>query len=233
LRRLFTEILLPVQIDRLIRSRRRTISLIVERDGSITVRAPLRTPETHIQTFVESKAKWVTRKRAQQRARVVHAKQYIDGERFLYLGKTYPLKIIKSQRPLLTLNGVFRLSRTALPKAEATFTRWYKAQARQVIEERVARYAALHGYKYGHIRISSARRRWGSCSARGDLSFTFRLVMAQLEVVDYVVVHELVHLKTKNHSKAFWAGVAQIMPDYKQHVRWLKANGDYLTLDSK
>jgi predicted metal-dependent hydrolase len=227
------EIILPVHIDRLVRSRRRTLSLIVERDGSITVRAPLRTPETHIRAFVEGKAGWVRRKQAQLRARAVPAKRYVEGEIFLFLGQAYPLKIVKTQRPALTLNSAFRLSRTALPKAEATFTSWYKAQASQVIGERTAHYVATHGFKVERIRISSARTRWGSCSAKGSLSFTWRLVMAPLEVIDYVVVHELVHLKIKNHSTAFWAGVAGLMPDYKKHVCWLKVNGGTLTLDAR
>jgi predicted metal-dependent hydrolase len=223
----------PISIDRLIRSRRRSLALVVEHDGSLTVRAPQRTPESQIRAFVESKAAWVARKQAEARASYVPPKQYREGEQFLYLGQTYPLTIVRTQRPALTLDGSLRLSRSALPKAEATFTRWYRAKAVEVIGARVAHYANLYGFQYGRIRISSARTRWGSCSAQGTLSFTWRLVMAPLEVIDYVVVHELVHLKHRNHSRQFWGGVAAIIPTYKEHVRWLKINGRLLTLDPK
>ncbi len=91
--------------------------------------------------------------------------------------------------------------------------------------------ARHYGYPLPQCRISSARTRWGSCSPAGTLSFTWRLVMAPLEVIDYVVVHELVHLRVKNHSKAFWAAVGEIMPGYKRCVAWLRKQGQFLTLD--
>jgi predicted metal-dependent hydrolase len=89
----------------------------------------------------------------------------------------------------------------------------------------------MNGFAWKQIRISSARTRWGSCSTTGNLSFTWRLVLAPLEVIDYVVIHELVHTTIKNHSPAFWHRVAEIMPGYKQQVTWLKRNGRFLSLD--
>ncbi len=122
------------------------------------------------------------------------SKHYTEGETFLYLGQSYPLAIVTRQRPALSFNGTtFRLAKSALPKAEQVFTRWYKEQATLLLFERVLTIAGKHGFEYQKIRISSARTRWGSCSSRGTLSFTYRLVMAPLEVVDYVVLHELVH----------------------------------------
>jgi predicted metal-dependent hydrolase len=91
-------------------------------------------------------------------------------------------------------------------------------------------YAAQYGLRYEKIRITSAQTRWGSCSPKGTLSFTWRLVMAPLEVIDYVVIHELAHLRVKNHSKTFWAEVESMLPDYTRHVAWLRKNGKFLTL---
>jgi predicted metal-dependent hydrolase len=91
---------------------------------------------------------------------------------------------------------------------------WYR-QTRQVIGTRLTWYAHEHGFLYKKIRIGAARTRWGSCSTTGTLSFTWRLLMAPPEMIDYVVVHELVHIRTKNHSPAFWEALAAIMPDYK------------------
>jgi len=128
------------------------------------------------------------------------------------------------------MDGFFKLTEAAQPNAESVFTAWYRKQARNVLTERVEFFARKHGFKIGKIRVSSARTRWGSCSSKDTLSFTWRLVMAPLEVIDYVVVHELCHLKEMNHSKAFWTRVERILPDYKVHRKWLKENGVKLSL---
>ena len=110
-------------------------------------------------------------------------------------------------------------------KAQALFTAWYRRQARQVMEERVALLARACGFSYRQVKITSAKTRWGSCSGRGTLSFPWRLVMAPLAAIDYVVVHELVHTVVKGHGPDFWGRVQALMPDYQQKVRWLKENG--------
>ena len=122
---------MPIAIDKLVRSRRKTIALIVERDGRLTVRAPLRMAEARIHEFVESHADWIAKNQAKvQAAAPPPQKQYADGETFLYLGKSYPLRIVPPQRPALKFDGcTFRLAKSARPKAEQAFIRWYKAQA--------------------------------------------------------------------------------------------------------
>jgi predicted metal-dependent hydrolase len=226
---------MSVQIDEFIRARRRTISIQVQPDGKVVVRAPLRAAEKLIRAFVESKAGWITRKKAEAASRApVAVRQFRDGEPFPLLGREVPLRVADGKRATLSLtDGEFIISAGALPKAAQFFEKWYKAYALKVLTERVKLYAARHGFAPGRIRITSARTRWGSCSSRGTLSFTWRLVMAPLEVLDYVVVHELVHLKVKNHSKAFWDAVAALMPDYKDRMAWLKSNQHWMTLGSK
>jgi predicted metal-dependent hydrolase len=226
---------MPIPIDQLIHSRRKTVALIIQRDGTLTVRAPLRMSAVHIQEFVQSHAEWIREKQAQAKASPpAPQKHFVDGETFLYLGKEYPLTIVAHQRPTLTFNGdKFQLAIATLPKAQQAFIHWYKDQARTVISERVAFHATQNKFIYQKIRISSARTRWGSCSTNGTLSFTWRLVLAPLEIVDYVVIHELVHTRVKNHSKTFWQRVGEILPEYKKHIRWLKQNGRHLTLQEK
>jgi predicted metal-dependent hydrolase len=147
------------------------------------------------------------------------------------MGKEYPLALVSSQRPALTFSaGRFRLAKSALSKARPAFIRWYRLQARSVVSARVELLAKQHKFSWKKIRISSARTRWGSCSSTGTLSFTWRLVMAPPDVIDYVVVHELVHTQVRNHSSKFWRRVAEIMPAYKDKVSWLKKNGRFLTL---
>ncbi len=217
-------------IQRLIRSRRRSLALIVERDGSLTVRAPLHLKQAEIERFVRDKSDWIARKQAQlaRHPQVTH--HYQEGETFLYLGAAYPLQLVARFKEGLRFEGGFKLDSARQAEGEPLFTGWYRRQARKHIQARVAHYAGLHGFKPGKVRISSARTRWGSCSTKGTLSFTWRLVMAPEAVVDYVVVHELCHLKHLNHSKAFWAQVARILPDFKAQRAWLKTHGEQLQL---
>jgi predicted metal-dependent hydrolase len=221
---------MSIPIDKLVRTRRRTIALIVQQDGSLTVRAPLRMAEAEIRKFVETHADWIAKNQAKLRAAPPpQKKKYQADEKFLYLGKSYPLALVPPQRPALKFDGVsFRLGKSAAAKGEQAFVRWYKARALEVLTERVKTLAAKYNFSYQKIRISSARTRWGSCSSKGTLSFTYRLVLAPPEVVDYVVVHELVHTQVHNHSKTFWRRVAELMPDYKVRLNWLKKNGRLL-----
>ena len=223
---------MQIPIDLLIHSRRKTVAIIIQRDGALTVRAPIRMSDERIREFVQNHAEWIRKKQALIKSSpTLLKKQYIDGETFLYLGNDYPLSIVTHQRLSLTFDGNnFCLAKSILPKAKQVFIRWYKAQALAMISRRVAFLAVQNNFMYKKIRISSARTRWGSCSTNGTLSFTWRLVLAPPEVIDYVVIHELVHTHIRNHSPKFWHKVAEILPAYKKHVAWLKKTGHYLTL---
>ncbi len=143
----------------------------------------------------------------------------------------YPLKVVTGKRTALAWSkDGFTLSNRHLAKGEELFTRWYRKQARAIITNRAEELSKQYGLPYEKLRISSARTRWGSCSSQGTISFTWRLIMAPMELVDYVIIHELVHTKIKNHSKDFYNGVGKILPDYKKRIRWLKQNGKFLTL---
>ena len=216
---------------KLVRAKRRTIALILERDGSLTVRAPKRATLQDIHGFIQEKEKWIERSREKLKAIVtLPRKEFVDGETFLFLGKEYELRLVPSQRQTLHFNSGFTLKASARPRGEAVFTKWYKAQASTVFTERVTHYANLHGFSPKQVKVTSAKTRWGSCSANGTINFTWRLVMAPLEVIDYVVIHELVHLRIKNHSQKFWHAVEQLCPQYKSHRKWLREHGEKLNL---
>jgi len=213
----------------LIRTERRTIGLIVERDGSLTIRAPKRATLANIESFINEKAHWITRTRQRLRSITeIPKKQFVDGEKFLFLGHAYELMLVKPQKPALKFEDRFYLSRTSQKRAESVFTRWYKERAVIVISERVRLFAKQYEFAPRQLKITSAKTRWGSCSPDGGLNFTWRLVMAPLEVVDYVVVHELAHLQVKNHSAKFWRVVEEINPDHKIQRKWLREHGDRL-----
>lgn len=216
---------------KIIRSKRKTYTLVVTMEGELLVRAPLRATNAQVEALLKEKAAWIAEKQklALQLAAESASHVYRAGERFWFLGKQYPLEIVPGENQALRFeDGRFRLASAAQPGAGKHFERWYRLQARQHLGRRVQALAAEHGYRVTSLRISSARTRWGSCSSRGTLSFPWRLVMAPPEVIDYVVIHELAHLSEHNHSRRFWERVAAMMPDYKTRLRWLKENGHKL-----
>jgi predicted metal-dependent hydrolase len=186
----------------------------------------MRASRAAIEEFVEKNRGWIEKHQAKALAHLPPApREYLPGEMFLYLGTGYGLEIAEGQQESLQLDGSFKLAVSRQSEAASVFERWYRAQARQVLTARVELFARQHGFHYKGIRITSARTRWGSCSATGSLSFSWRLIQAPLAVVDYVVVHELVHTVFHNHSKRFWHRVGTIMPDYKEYRSWLREHG--------
>lgn len=222
---------MPIEVDQIIRTKRKTLALIVKPDGSLVVRAPLRTPERSIWEFIENHADWIEKKKAEVLAALPPApRRYVPGELYLYLGNPYSLEIVRGQKTPLVLEETFKLGEASQNNAHVVFERWYRAQARQILNDRVNLYANQHSFQFQKIGITSARTRWGSCSPNGSLNFSWRLIMAPIESIDYVVVHELVHTIFHNHSRRFWKKVEKIMPDYKERRKWLRQNGPGLML---
>ncbi len=198
------------------------------------VRAPLKLADAAIREFLTQKADWVRRTQSKLQARAAQrgSHTFETGDTFPLLGQSIPLTLVPAQRPVLRFDGTrFCLSQSAQANARRHFENWYKGQAHAHLQTRLDHFARQHKLPYRAVRISSARTRWGSCSSKNDLSFTWRLVMAPPEVIDYVVVHELAHTVHHNHGPKFWRLVAEIVPEYKQHVRWLKEHGHALNLE--
>ena len=218
---------------KLIRSRRRSLALEITPNATLIVRAPFLFPMWKIKKFVRTKQAWIRKNqdRILKKQLRFKPKQYISGEEFLYLGETCQLKIIDNQAESLVLEGDFRLSSQYLDRADEIFTTWYKEEAENTIKERLEYFSSTSSLKYKAFRISNAKKRWGSCSIKGSLNFSWRLIMAPVDVIDYVIVHELVHLAEHNHSRKFWQKVANIMPDYRKHRKWLRENGNYLYIE--
>jgi hypothetical protein len=215
----------------LIRSkkRRKTISLYIKEDGRIFIYAPYRTPKWEIERFIKEKRSWIVKKMSEKERSIKEAeKAFIPGEKFLYLGESYPLEIEESSNrkvPLKLSFGKFVLDKDHIEEAKDLFIQWYKKEAKARIIERIDFYSnRLQLFSKG-IRITSAKYRWGSCSRDNRLSFSWRIIMASLSIIDYILIHELVHIKEKNHSKRFWNYLESILPDYRKHRLWLKKNG--------
>lgn len=220
-----------ISIDKIIRSKRKSIALIVGIDGSLIVRVPYKTTSKQIEAFVKEKESWIrSKKEIANKLPRYKPREFIPGEEFIYLGEVYTLVLVDEQSEPLILSEHFLLLRSTVLNAKEVFTQWYKNQAKQVITARVNIFAEKYDFEYNLINITSAKTRWGSCSSKGSLNFTWRLVMAPQDVIDYVIVHELAHLKIKNHSMEYWREVEQIMPDYRDHKNWLNDNGQLLNL---
>lgn len=221
----------------LIRSHRRkkTLSIQVEKDGTVLVRVPLRTSRAEIDRFLKEKRQWllrtIGRQQMQNHERQVRA--FIPGERFPYLGKSYPLILCERDEPgdALAFTGrEFLLKRSALGGTRTAFHLWYQKQARMHLEERVRHFSRLIKIVPAGVTVNNARSRWGCCSPDNRLGFAWRLIMAPCGIIDYVVVHELCHIKIRNHSREYWQLVKQILPDHKKHRAWLKDHDHLLTL---
>ncbi len=214
----------------LIRSRRRTLAIHITKDGELEVRAPLKLSVKVIEDFILKKQDWIEKQVTRVRNNAVIQKAFTEGEEFLYLGESYILEFSDILKSTVELHGKLYIAPKHSHHVQKVLYSWYKKEALQVITDRVEQYSAATGLQVKAIRLSNAKQRWGSCSPKGYVNFSWRLIMAPLEIIDYVVVHELVHLKHHDHSKAFWHKVESIIPDYKSRRKWLKENSHNLTM---
>ncbi len=217
------------------RSRRKTSCIQIDRHGSVFIRVPNRVTMKEVEGFIDRKVEWIRRhlEAWQERNNNRVSRLYEEGETALYLGKSYPLKIVPAQDlPLLLNEEGFQLSAeySTPPKAREAFLTFYRENGLKVIGPRVAYFQNLMGVASQKIRMSNALTRWASCSSKGSLNFGWKCLMLPSSVLDYIVVHELAHLIYMNHSKLFWREVEKILPDYKQEYSWLRTNGAALDL---
>lgn len=222
---------------KLIRSkkRKRTLSLRIDDDGRVVVYVPYRTPESEIASFLSSKQGWTEknlRLHNQHSRESGRPRRFVSGDTFLYLGDAYPLEVCESDNrpPLALVHGTFRMDAHGREKARELFVKWYTGRAKEIIAERVDHYRRQLQFPPVTVRITGAQSRYGSCSSDNRLSFSWRLIMAPYPVIDYVILHEIAHIKHKNHSKRFWNFVENIAPDYRQHRLWLNKNNHLLML---
>ena len=212
------------------RSKRKTASIYVERDGQITVLVPRELTNRQIDDLLESRRKWIYQNLAEwhdlNATRV--EREYVNGEGFLYLGRSYRLKLVDDQdEPLLLKDGYFclRVDQKSTSTASAAFKTFYRAKGAARINDRVAYYQGKMGVEARSVRILDLKNRWASCSADGHLNFHWKCMMAPTTILDYIVVHELAHLHYPNHTAAFWNEVDKVMPDYRERKEWLRVNG--------
>ena len=222
----------------IVRSRRATADIVIERDGRVLVRAQQKIPNERIEDMVESKRCWIYKNLAEWRdlnaTRVL--REYRNGEGFLYLGRSYRLLLVADQaEPLLLKDGRFCLRRDLvdkgeIPAAKAAFRNYYIARGLERISSRVSYFAPKVGVSSVKTGVRELGHRWASYSPAGNLAFHWKCMMAPQTVIDYIVVHELCHFHHLDHTNAFWNEVDKVMPNYRERKEWLKRNGAAMDL---
>jgi len=212
------------------RGRHKTISLRIHDNGRVILRFPARMDIGHAVGFIRSKTKWLKKKLTAFRlaSRTQEAKGFFEGKPIPYLGRFFPLCLdLPQQEKGAAGQLVFTGEKFILPAhlkdtAERLFLCWYKKAASNILMPAVKHYSTMMRVAPKNIRISSARSRWGSCSSRDTLSFSWRIAFLPQDIIDYIVVHELAHLTHKNHSRAFWDTVGNFIGDYRTKNKWLR-----------
>ncbi|MDR3136784.1 MAG: M48 family metallopeptidase [Coriobacteriales bacterium] len=206
----------------LVRSRRRTLALTIDNQGRLIARAPLGMGEQAIGDFIRQKRHWIAAKQGEIARSASRYTEVLlcEGETVSYLGRLYVVR----HRDVATVHVADGELSVPYQMTLGDFASWLQRRFVTVITKRVKHFACVMGVCYTSVRVSHARRRWGSCGANNTLNFSWRLVLCPPEIIDYVVVHELCHVLQKNHSARFWDAVAAVMPDYRQRKLWLRQN---------
>ncbi|MCU9847828.1 M48 family metallopeptidase [Defluviimonas sp. WL0024] len=208
--------------------RRKTLQITVERSGELSIVAPSQVTDQHLIDFVEEKLLWIHTKieekaRLQERAPV---KEFVEGEGFLYLGKSYRLRLVEKQLVDLSLkNGRFCLRRSSIHRGRDAFISWYARRAQQWFEKQVTEHATRMGVQVKEVKVQDLGFRWGSFGSDGRISFHWKAILLPPRIVQYVMVHELAHAHHPDHSSSFWIKVEQHLPDWRWRKTWLAENG--------
>lgn len=208
---------------RLKRSQRKTVAIHITQAAEVEVRAPLKLPKATIDGFVAQKENWIRQKLAlmQDRAQQRQGFSIGHGDTLLLMGKAY--RVQESSDNRVRFDGEsFHVPPVDFTTVKPALIKLYKRIAEGIIKERVAHFAGSMGVVPVSVSINAAQKRWGSCSGQNRLNFSFLLCMADAAAIDYVVVHELAHIREHNHSPRFWAIVQAVCPDYKQRQQTLK-----------
>ncbi|MCX5681136.1 MAG: SprT family zinc-dependent metalloprotease [Candidatus Omnitrophica bacterium] len=223
-------------------SKRRTLAIAIGRDRQVRVLAPYCMHEQRITDFIHEKSQWIIKKIKELEHRFPAALKhyYIDGEEFLFLGRSYPLRHIPSERKRITVEMSDRFEafvpldmpwKNIEQGIRKGLCSWYRKQAERIVRERLPLWVEKLGMGPQKVSIRTQKRIWGSCYCRTkSININWKIVMAPIEVIDYIILHELCHLYAPNHSKRFWDKVRGIFPSYKDCEKWLKNNEGLMSL---
>lgn len=217
------DLLTPTKI---IKSKRKTLSLIINDNNELIVRAPINCKDSYIYNFINKKAKWIIEKRTSNLNQTFQPIKLINNEKLTLLGKTLTIILTNSKTVKIKDDIIF------IPANDSKnrLIKFFKRHLKSIILLKIKQINAIYNFNVLSVSISSAKTNWGSCSSLNRLHFTYKLILCPEQVLDYIIVHELVHTQIKNHSNKFWVRVAQIYPNYKECEKWLKDNRTIVNL---
>lgn len=205
--------------------RRKTLGLTVDRSGELVVHAPAEATEAEIRDWVSGKLLWVHKKLAQKQglARAVHPPEFVSGESIFYLGRSFRLRLVDRASVPLRLNGDwFELRSRSASHADRHFRQWFIDEGTEWLRGRSADLERLSGQQGTRVIVSDLGFRWGSCGKNGTLYFNWRLLQLPVRIIDYVVLHEQMHLLHHDHSPRFWKAMDRVLPDWRDRKEELE-----------
>ena len=215
--------------------RKKTVAVTVDPYGSVLVVAPERVGTDRLDSIVGRKAEWIARRirRADAQPPPLSPREFVSGESVLYLGRHYRLKVVPDATGRAKLRGGWLhvpapAGAGDTEAVRAALVAWFRRRALDRLPERVEAWHAKAGVPMPLVRVASQRKRWGSCDQAGTIRLNWRIIQAPMRLVDYVVVHELVHLRHRGHGRDYWRAVGRVMPDYERRRRDLRAHGAFL-----
>jgi len=210
--------------NKIIRSKRKTLSLTINENAELIIRAPKRLSIEKIQDFINEKENWINRKKILIENQIKDVTS--NHNKLLYLGNFFPINVEQNASKELFFTGEEFIANSIEPDSlSLSIKKWYKNKFKEIALPRVAYFANKHNLMVNQVRIKNQKTMWGSCSSKNNINLNYLLLMAPMGVIDYVIVHELVHTIHRNHSTDFWDSVESIMPEFQEHKRWLKKNG--------
>lgn len=209
-------------------SRRRSLQITVDRGGELVLSAPPDVDEDQLRAFVREKQFWIYTKLAEkaQLQQPVPSKEFVNGEGFLYLGRSYRLLLVEQQAvPIKLVNGRFRLRQDLAAAGREHLVRWYSEHAKGWLWQKIQEYAPRMEVQPQGVKVQELGYRWGSCGKGGWLYFHWKVILLPPRIAEYVVVHELAHLHEPHHTPEFWRRIQRAISDYERRKVWLAENG--------
>lgn len=219
----------------------RRLRMQIDTQGKLTIIAPWLISNKGIQVFIDQHKHWIEKHwvKIEKFKKIRPEFHYKSGDTFYYFGEPVTLDVspTKNKRPSIKIRGDKMLitlhsdigKQEGINSIKKAIEEFYRKKAEEVIRDRLDFFNENYGFSFNRVTMRDQKSRWGSCSRLKNLNFNWRLIMAPIEIIDYVVVHELCHLKEMNHSARYWALVSRTLPEHKKSRKWLKENHYLLT----
>jgi len=224
---LFNDLIFEINYSK----KRKNMDILMDRDGKLFVKVPKHTKIKSMKEFIKEKEFWLYRKLDDKD--ILFKQKLILGTKkktAIFLGKKYPIIFETRQQnnnhnTISLKHGKFILNSAAKKNTDEHLIDWYRSHARKIILNRLEKLQDLTGLKPKNIRVMDLGNRWGSCSSNNVLNFHWKVILAPPKILEYIILHEMIHMIEKKHIPEFWKKISKFMPDYMTRKTWLSENG--------